>query len=157
MECMQGRKQDYKRWRFGSRFRRRILVLSLSLRYLFSVGVSFGAFGVCSSLFSDFEIPYDQRFDLFSKHHIIFLTNMVPNHPTCDALQTVKRYELAFAHSKLSRLDWNATDPVHWSSRPCRLAWVRRTDLTYDSNSFARACLSLRTPTGKAFSCRGAY
>ena len=149
MECTQGWEQDYKRWRFGSGFRRRILVLS---RYLFSVGISFASFGIrSSSLFSVFEIPCVQRLGLFSKRHIIS-TNMVSNDPACDALQTnSKDNELALAHSKLSRLDWNATDPVHWSSRPCRLAWLGGPTLPMIAIRSPELTLSLRTLTGKPF------
>jgi len=149
MECTQGWEQDYKRWRFGSGFRRRILVLS---RYLFSVGVPLGSFGIhSSSLFSVFEIPCVQHLGLFSKRHIIS-TNMVSNDPACDALQTnSKDNELALAHSKLSRLDWKCKRPsaLVEPSLPSRM--VRRTDLTYDSNSFARAYPITPDSNGETF------
>jgi hypothetical protein len=77
---------------------------------------------------------------------------MVSNDPACDALQTnSKDNELALAHSKLSRLDWNATDPVHWSSRPCRLAWLGGPTLPMIAIRSPELTLSLRTLTGKPF------
>jgi hypothetical protein len=134
----------------------------LDLRWVFVCGFQHSFF---ITIFCLREIPCVQRFGLLSKHHIIS-TNVVSNDAACDAVQTNSKSMSLFWHiRKLFRLDWNETDPAHWSSRPCR-RMVGRTEgaarspppdsFSYDSNSFATACLPLRTLTGKLFSCRGA-
>jgi hypothetical protein len=134
----------------------------LDLRWVFVCGFQHSFF---ITIFCLREIPCVQRFGLLSKHHIIS-TNVVSNDAACDAVQTNSKSMSFVLGTFESFSDWigmNRPSALVEPSLPSH-GWAdgrgcpqpSPDSFSYDSNSFATACLPLRTLTGKLFSCRGA-